>query len=47
MKRVTMLDNHEGARKGDVVGFEDDAVADALIAAGKAEPFPKPEPAQE
>lgn len=36
MKRVRMLEDHEGARKGDVVGFENNAEADALVAARKA-----------
>lgn len=43
MKRVRMLKNHEGAKAGDVVGFEDNAEADALIAAGAAEPEAPPE----
>lgn len=42
MKQVTMLDSYQGAKKGDRVGFESDQEADALIAAGKAEPYPKP-----
>lgn len=44
MKKVKMLADHEGAKEGDVVGFESDAEADALIADGKAEPATKPAP---
>jgi len=38
MKRVKMLETVGGAKEGDVVGFESDAEADALIEAKKAEP---------
>lgn len=37
MKRVTLKEQVEGMRAGDVCGIEDDVAADALIAAGKAE----------
>lgn len=37
--KVTMLEDHEGCRKGDPVTFQDSAEAAALIAAGKAELF--------
>jgi hypothetical protein len=36
MKRVRMLQDHQGAREGDVVGYESDAEADALVAAAAA-----------
>lgn len=36
MKRVRMLQDHEGAKKGDVVGFENNDEADKLVADGKA-----------
>jgi hypothetical protein len=39
MKKIVMLDDHQGARKGDIVGFESDEEADAVIEAGKAEAF--------
>ena len=46
MKRVKMLETVGGALQGDTVGFEDDAEADALIEAGKAQPAPPPPPEQ-
>lgn len=36
MKMVRMIETHEGARAGDVVGFESDAEADQLIATAQA-----------
>jgi len=41
MTLVKVLVDHEGAKAGDVVGFESDAEAVVLIAAGKAEPVKK------
>lgn len=46
MKRVTMLDDYQGAKKGDVVGFEDESEADMLIEAGKAEPYEPKKPVE-
>ena len=47
MKIVRMLQDHEGARAGDLVGFEDDREAAELVAQGKAEPNePAPAPAE-
>lgn len=40
MKLVKMLEDHQGARKGDIVGIESDAEAAALIEQKKAEVFP-------
>jgi hypothetical protein len=31
-----MLQDHQGAKSGDVLGYESDAEADALVAAGAA-----------
>lgn len=39
MRMVKMLEDHHGAKKGDAVGFEDDAEAEALVAANKAAPL--------
>lgn len=39
MKKLKMLADYRGARKGDVVAFQSDEEADAIVEAGKAEAF--------